>query len=313
MTEQKRRISRRSFLKGTGAAAAAGLAVATAGCEPLQPTQPAETEPPRARELWNRQIYDHVPVPPEVAPSAGELRFFTIQEARAVEALTARILPGTPEDPGAREAGVVIYIDRMLAEPDGFAQPAYRAGPYAEVYEGGSPPADSPYDVVWVASDEIERYGYQSTLTPREVYRLGLAATERYSRQRFGSAFAELSEEQQDQIVGALAEDEAEGFEQPTAEAFFLTLRRHTAEGMFSDPLYGGNRGMVGWRLVNYPGAQRGYAPEELRREGHDRQPQGIAELHPFNPGRPDNPSVILPVSGSDLEHHHDAPPRRQP
>lgn len=32
-----------------------------------------------------------------------------------VEVIAARIRPGTPDDPGAREAGVVYYIDRELA------------------------------------------------------------------------------------------------------------------------------------------------------------------------------------------------------
>ncbi|MBX6343052.1 MAG: gluconate 2-dehydrogenase subunit 3 family protein, partial [Thermomicrobiaceae bacterium] len=58
----------------------------------------------------------------------GGLQFFSAEEAETVEALAARILPGSPDDPGAREAGVVTYIDRALAGPYARWQSAYRAG-----------------------------------------------------------------------------------------------------------------------------------------------------------------------------------------
>lgn len=45
---------------------------------------------------------------------SGELRFFTEAEARIVEAITAQLIPAD-QDPGAKEAGVVHYIDIQLA------------------------------------------------------------------------------------------------------------------------------------------------------------------------------------------------------
>ena len=38
----------------------------------------------------------------------------------------------------------------------------------------------------------------------------------------------------------------------------------HTMEGMFADPIYGGNKGFAGWRLVGFPGAQPSFSPAEL-------------------------------------------------
>jgi hypothetical protein len=35
---------------------------------------------------------------------------------------------------------------------------------------------------------------------------------------------------------------------------FFRFLRDHTLEGMFSDPIYGGNYNALGWRLLGYAG-----------------------------------------------------------
>ena len=46
---------------------------------------------------------------------------------------------------------------------------------------------------------------------------------------------------------------------------FFAVIREHTVEGYFCDPIYGGNRGAVGWRLVGFPGAQWGYMAEQMK------------------------------------------------
>lgn len=310
MTDEQSKISRRGLLKGAGALLGAAGIGAAAGCGVQAAQQPGPELLPQDLVATGEQ-YPAVPATPAEAPPEGVLRVFTALEARTVEALTARILPGDADDPGAREAGVVYYIDTMLARQEGFVMPSYREPPFAEAYEGDEPPAgDDAFSVIWVPADEIERYGYQSIHTPREIYRMGLAAVNRHARQQFGGDFPTLSEDDQDSIVGQLADDALPGFDEFSGEAFFLTLRRHTAEGMFSDPVYGGNRGLGGWRLVDYPGAQRGYSPEELRQEGHSREPQSINDLAHFHPGRPDHPNVVLPVSGSELEQHTD-PPRR--
>jgi hypothetical protein len=248
-----------------------------------------------------------------VPPGSTVLRTFSPHEARTVEALTARILPGTPEDPGAREAGVVTYIDNMLAYQEGFVESTYREPPYAQIYEGETPPEpDDDFETVWIAADQIERYGYQSMLSPREVYRLGVIAVDSYARSQFDAPFISLSEEQQDSVVEAMVSGEAtEGFDQISSQAFFAVLRRHTAEGMFSDPAYGGNRDMVGWRLIGYPGAQRAYTEQDMRTETDTpREPQSLAQLHAFSPGEFAGPHVVLPVSGSEEDYpvHHDHP-----
>jgi gluconate 2-dehydrogenase gamma chain len=117
-------ISRRNFLK----IATATVAVTAVGCDvaPPAPTGLPAFRPPVAAQ------YPEVPYAPLVPPAPGQLRFFTPHEARTVEAFTARLLPGTPQDPGAREAGVVYYVDHMLSHEEGFVEPVYRQGPFAE-------------------------------------------------------------------------------------------------------------------------------------------------------------------------------------
>jgi gluconate 2-dehydrogenase gamma chain len=303
MNHRGRKLTRRSFLQGVVATVAVGTAGAAAGCAPS-----AEEELPAVlRDATPPELkYPAVPPRPAEPPDPGVLRVFTMHEARTVEALTARILPGTPEDPGAREAGVVVYIDHLLATRDGFAEPTYRQPPYAQVASGPTLPEATP-GAVWVAADEIERYGFQAILTPREVYRVGLEAVDRYAQARFERDFVDLSEADQDTLVGDLAEGRATGFRQVGAEQFFQVLRRHTAEGMFSDPGYGGNRGLVGWSLIGFPGAQLGRRVGPLRAEGVSRTPQPQADLHPFNPGQDARDGAVLPLSGSDPATWHDA------
>jgi gluconate 2-dehydrogenase gamma chain len=95
----------------------------------------------------------------------------------------------------------------------------------------------------------------------------------------FEENFVELTEEQQDQILTDMAEDAATGFEGPSGQAFFTQLRNDTIEGMFSDPMHGGNRDLVGWKLIGYPGAQRFYTPEDIKNPDFSREPQSLAEL----------------------------------
>jgi gluconate 2-dehydrogenase gamma chain len=57
----------------------------------------------------------------------GQL-FLFLDESNALDALVARIVPGDERDPGAREAGVVTYIDRALAGPYADWGLAYREG-----------------------------------------------------------------------------------------------------------------------------------------------------------------------------------------
>lgn len=300
----QKQIPRRGFLK------AAGALLATAGVVKGRdvPAAPSvRVGPESAAPLPTNKKYSDVPYTPAAAPPVGTLYVFTPHEAQTVEALTARILPGTPDDPGAREAGVVYYIDSFLAFNEGLDEATYRKPPFAQTYEGGKPPQNQkqPYQTIWVPAKDVQRYGYQSILTPRDVYRLGIAALDRYIIKSFGGKkFVDLTEDQQDKVIGDLADNKPAKFDDNlAAESFFHNLRRHTISGMFSDPAYGGNRNMAGWKLVGFPGAQRAYTPREYQTEGTNRQPQSMAQMSAFNPGQHANDSVILPVSGRDQQN----------
>jgi hypothetical protein len=65
--------------------------------------------------------------------------------------------------------------------------------------------------------------------------------------------------------VTALEQGKATDFTWPTAQAFFNTVRTHTMEGMFADPIYGGNKDFAGWRLVGFPGAHPAFTPADMQ------------------------------------------------
>jgi len=99
----------------------------------------------------------------------------------------------------------------------------------------------------------------------QDFYRRGLASLEAHCRATYKESFVHLAPEKQDEVIAALEESKVSEFTYPTAREFFVTLRVHTMEGMFADPLYGGNRDFAGWRLVGFPGAQAIFTPSDLK------------------------------------------------
>lgn len=165
-------------------------------------------------------------------------RFFTDAERRCVDALVARLIPADDLGPGAREAGVVDFIDNQLAGSYGRGERWYMKGPFA---------------------DGLETQGYQGEHPPAGLYRAALDALDAHCRGKLdGRVFAELSEDEQDAVIKQIEDEELE-LGGVSATAFFDMLQDNTIEGFFSDPIYGGNRDMIGWRLVGFPGARYDY------------------------------------------------------
>lgn len=98
----------------------------------------------------------------------------------------------------------------------------------------------------------------------QEFYRHGLAQLDAYCNATYKKSFVDLAAAQQDEVLTALEAGKATGFDWPKAQAFFSTLRTHTMEGMFADPVYGGNKDFAGWKLVGFPGAQEIFTPEDM-------------------------------------------------
>ena len=135
-------------------------------------------------------------------PEQG-LKFFTLEEAVAVETLTERIFPETEDGPGAAEAQVTAFIDGQLAEGWGQGERMYRSGPFVTPAHKG--------------------HGWQLPFVPAEVYRTSLAALEEHTAARYGKAVAELEDDEADELLADLASNSVPTFEQFPSGVFFST------------------------------------------------------------------------------------------
>lgn len=165
-------------------------------------------------------------------------QFFTADEWEFILAATARLIPSDGEGPGAIETRVPVFIDLQLLGDFGNAADWYMEGPHV---------ADAPAQL-----------GYQSPLTPAQVYRAGIAEFDDWCRSNHGAAFAGLDTNLQDSALQQLDKKEIELTSTMGANLFDLLLQ-NTKEGYFADPMYGGNHGMAAWVYIGFPGARAAF------------------------------------------------------
>ena len=116
--------------------------------------------------------------------------------------------------------------------------------------------------------ESYPEHGYQGKESPSETYRAGIKTL---------GDFASLSPTDQDAKLKSIEKSR-----------FFQLLRTHTIEGMFSDPMHGGNAGLIGWQLVGYPGPQMSYRNEIDKHFGLPWRPKPASlEQVMGRPGRP--------------------------
>ena len=101
-------------------------------------------------------------------PSAPGYAFLNIEEAAFVEAVVDHMVPADALSPKGTDIGINIYIDRALAGGWGKGERLYMQGPWKQ----GTP-----------------SQGYQLPLTPADLYRSGIAATNTHCRKTYGKAF----------------------------------------------------------------------------------------------------------------------------
>lgn len=94
------------------------------------------------------------------------------------------------------------------------------------------------------------------------TYSAGLAATDAFARARFGAPLADLAASQQDAVLTALEQNTAPGFASGS-RVFFDLVREHCLQGMFGDPVHGGNEDFIGWDLLCFPGVKLSFSAAE--------------------------------------------------
>jgi gluconate 2-dehydrogenase gamma chain len=189
---------------------------------------------------------------PHESAQAGEakLQYLDPQAAAEIEALAAQIIP-SDDGPGAKEAGVIYFIDHALATFDQDQREIYRTGLAA--YRSGLAAAGTG-----LATHDTGLAAYRSGLATQDkglaapgaglaTHDTGLAAsgtgpaTEQSGLATSGSALAASP------ATGSIASIEH--------SEFFEALRRHVVMGFLASPAWGGNRDNVGWKLIGFEDA----------------------------------------------------------
>jgi gluconate 2-dehydrogenase gamma chain len=195
----------------------------------------------------------------QASPDAEPLLTLTATEHAFMVAAVDTIIPADELSPSGSACGVATFIDRQLAGAYGMGARLYRQGPFPK------------------AKPEL---GYQLSLNPREFFRAGIESANAWTRKTYGKDFDRLSETDREAALKAMEADKAPfpGF---SSRMFFDALLQITMEGFFSDPIYGGNRDMAGWKMVGYPGLPATYREEIKTYFGkkYDKPPHSIADF----------------------------------
>lgn len=146
------------------------------------------------------------------SPAAPKFEFFTADEAKDIDAITARIIP-TNETPGAREAGAVYFIDRALTTFAIDDQKSYREG---------LPEMQARTREIFPAVDKF------SAATPEQ-------------QDEILHSFDEPTDAKPNRRPNR---------PRAAGQNFFETLRLHTIVAFLLDPDAGGDPNGVGWKII---------------------------------------------------------------
>jgi gluconate 2-dehydrogenase gamma chain len=185
---------------------------------------------------------------PANAQSDYQPSWFTTEEWAFIQAAVAQLIPADELGPGALEAGAAEYIDRQMNTPYATGAQWYMQGPFV---------TDAPSEM-----------GYQLQLSPQQLYRLGIAALDAHCKKQSGKVFAAQDSIAQVRLLAELEAGHCQLDGVPD-KALFSLLLQNTREGFFCDPIHGGNKGLVGWTQIGFPGARADFMDWVERNEAY--------------------------------------------
>ena len=248
MAEGKSRVdvARRQFLGGAAVAGAAAAAAAHA----LTPTAPASAQTPAQAAS-----------PSSAQPQPAGYTFFKPQEVLFIEAVVDHMVPKDELTPSGTDIGLATYIDRALAGSWGKGDRLYMQGP-------------------WLRGTANQ--GYQLPLAPAALYRAAIEGANAHCRKAFGQTFDRCTAEQKETFLRELSGGKITLQGGLPGRAFFAVLYENVMEGMFADPIYGGNRDKICWKMIGFPGVSANNA-ENVKTYNDGRRfaanPVGIADM----------------------------------
>ncbi|RED66311.1 gluconate 2-dehydrogenase subunit 3 family protein [Cohnella lupini] len=245
-TQKPQDESRRRFLKYSGTAIGGvvvggviGGIIGSSNQKRGEDAEPGETKTPAAES--NRD-YNQA------------LMFFNQDQFMITEAASERIFPADENGPGAKELGAAFFIDHQMASAYGMNARDYMMPPFYKAEAS---------------------QGYQLSFKRRELLALGLDALNEYSSDKYKKTFTKLAPEEQDAVLSDFEKDKV-NLKGVPASTFFSLLQSLTIEGVYADPLYGGNKNMAGWKMRNYPGNQMSFYDDIEKEEFIKMEPLSL-------------------------------------
>lgn len=186
--------------------------------------------------------------------------YLSPDEGSFIEAVVDHMIPADRFTPKGTDLGVHIYIDRALSSGWGKGARLYRQGP-------------------WTLGSANQ--GYQLPLTPAELYRNAIAACNAHCVKQYGKPFDKLVAEQREAFLIGLQSGKVTLENGPPARTFFAMLYQNVMEGMFADPIYGGNKDKAGWKLIGFGGVVAVHQQNVVKYLGKKFpvNPLGIADM----------------------------------
>jgi gluconate 2-dehydrogenase gamma chain len=196
---------------------------------------------------------------PSAAPTPDGYTFLNAPEAAFIEAFVNVIVPADELTPSGTALGLATFIDRQLAGAWGKGDRLYRQGPWKE----GSP-----------------GQGYQLPLTPAAFFRVGIDAVNRHCKGANGKEFDRLTDVDKQKVLEDLESGKIT-LDHVSGQQFFEVAYQATMEGLFADPIYGGNRDKAAWKMIGYPGVIAVHATNitTYRNKLYVVKPVSIADL----------------------------------
>ena len=241
---EKDEVSRRDLLRSATVAGAAVAATVT----------PAATQVAQAQTAA-------APVTVNAAVASSGYAFFRPVDAAFFEAIADHMVPADNLTPGGVELGIPVFIDRALGGSWGKGDRLYSQGPWK----------------IGTANQ-----GYQLPFTPAELFRAGVDQTNIHCAKTYGGkTFDQLAAAQKEEVLKGLESGSIKFESGLPSGTFFADLYQVVMQGMFGDPIYGGNRDKASWKMIGFPGVievnQKNIL--EFRNKKFNNDPLSIADV----------------------------------
>jgi gluconate 2-dehydrogenase gamma chain len=249
--EEKKAMDRRRFIKlGAAAAVAAGIAATV----PLPFAQTDANQDNGSATQLNQLQSQNSALQSQLDSSQGIITL-SINEQLELDAIVETIIPTDSNGPGAKEAGVIYFIDRQLTGEYGNNARWYMKGPFVLSGQPGPITVDGITYPQGTPTVPFTGPTFQYNLPMREFWRIGLSSLQTYSNSVYGRNVQDLTAEEITQLLTDLYNNVPTNFGNIVPRDFFNELIFMTWSGFLMDPLYGGNIGMVGWLHTGFTGA----------------------------------------------------------